>query len=148
MWHFPWKINRHDKSPIRLWHVEQFETTKFNQSKDNTWHINWPLKHRHMSKANSFTTMSKTTFRQKGLLMVNQKLNHLQFVHSVIQVQKDHSRMRRSSKCKKVVQHGSTWTTSQHLEIIRITLCSRTYDSDFVLLFWSMSKILVYHYNF
>ena len=29
--------------------------------------------------------------------MVNKKLNHLQFVHSVNQVQKDHSSIRRSS---------------------------------------------------
>ena len=41
-----------------------------------------------MSKANSPTTMFKTTLGQKGQLMVNQKLDYLQFVYSVVQVQK------------------------------------------------------------
>ena len=101
-----------------------------------------------VKKKNSSTTVFKTTLRQREQLMVNQKLDYLQFVHSVVQVQKGCPNTRKSSKCKEVIQHGSTWMTSQHLEIIRVNLCSRAYNSDHVLLFWSMSKILIHRYNF
>ena len=67
--------------------------------------------------------------------MVNQKLDYLLFVHSVVQVQKGCPNIRRLSKGKKVIKHGSIWTTSQHLEIIRVNLCSRAYNSDHVPLF-------------
>ena len=40
------------------------------------------------------------------------KLDYLQFVHSVVQIHKGCPNTRRSPKCKKVVQHGNTWTTS------------------------------------
>ena len=85
---------------------------------------------------------------QKWTLMVNQKLDYLQFVHSVIQIQKGCPNTRRSSMCKKVVQHRSTWMTSQHLEILKENLYHKAYNLDHVLLFWSISKILIYHCNF
>ena len=140
--------------PIRLWHMVQSKITKSNQRKDDTWHINWPLKCWHVSKANSYTIVFWTTLGQRGQLMVNQKLDHLQFVHSVIQVQKGYPNIRRSSSIrrsfegKKVVHHKSTWTTSQHLEIFRMNLCSKFYNTSHVLLFWSISKIFIHRYNF
>ena len=67
--------------------------------------------------------------------MVNQKLDYLQFVHSVVQVQKGCPNTRKLPKCKKDIQHGGTWTTSQHLEIIRVNLCLRAYNLDHVLVF-------------
>ena len=91
--------------------------------------------------------------------MVNQKIG-LSFVHRVVQDQEGRSPdvlnvqncnrdltyeclRRRSSKCKKVVQHGVTWTTTQYLEIFRINLYSKAYNSDHVLLFLSGSEILI-----
>ena len=59
-----------------------------------------------------------------------------------------HPRPERSSKCKKVVHHGVTWTTAKHLEIFRINLYPKVYDSDHVLLFWSWSKILIHRSKF
>ena len=45
------------------------------------------------------------------------------------------SRPERSSKCKKIVQHGVTWMIAKNLEIFGVNLYPKAYDSDHVLLF-------------
>ena len=67
--------------------------------------------------------------------MVNQNWTISSSFHSVVQVQKGCPNTRRSPKCKKVVQCGSTWMTFQHFEIIRVNLCLRAYTTDHGLLF-------------
>ena len=87
------------------------------------------------------------------ILMVNKKtLDYLQFVHRVVQDQKGRPPdilnvqncnrdltyeclRRRLFKCKKLVQHGVTWTTAQHLEIFKVNLYPKVYNSYHVLLF-------------